>query len=408
MPLGELGADVRHACVGGPFGSELTTRDYVEEPGVPVVRGSNLGDDGFIDHGFVYVSEDKAENLRQNHARPGDVVFTQRGTIGQVAIIPQDARFSRYVISQSQMKLTPDLGKVEPRFLVHYFRSPEALRFLQNNTLATGVPHINLTILRRVAVPVPPLPEQRRIADILDKADAIRRKRREAITLTEELLRSTFLEMFGDSVTNPKQWPAKLISEVADVAGGLQVTSARAGNPLVLPYLRVANVYRDRLELGEIKEIRVTPSERERALLRTGDVLVVEGHGNAEELGRSAVWRGEIPNCTHQNHLIRVRGDSTVVRPAFLSAFLNSSAGRAQMLKLGKTTSGLNTISTNNVRNVRILVPPLGLQDRFDRVICRVRDLSARMQQHRHDEDLLESLVVRAFSGLLSVSEATC
>src|SRR5690606_15281797 len=134
---------VPNACVGGPFGSELTTRDYVES-GVPVIRGTNLGRDGFVDDGFVFVSETKAEALRQNQARPGDIAFTQRGTIGQVALIPEGARYARYVISQSQMKLTPDLQRVDPRYLVHYFKSPQALAHLQRNTLATGVPHINL------------------------------------------------------------------------------------------------------------------------------------------------------------------------------------------------------------------------------------------------------------------------
>lgn len=244
----------------------------------------------------------------------------------------------------------------------------------------------------------PPLAEQRRIADTLDKADAVRRKRKQMIALTEKLPGSALLETFGAPGTNPKGWPMMRVGDVAEVAGGLQVTSARARNPISLPYLRVANVYRDRLDLGEVKQIRVTASERERALLRAGDVLVVEGHGNAEELGRSAVWNAELSECTHQNHLIRVRCDARFVRPTFMSAFLNSSAGRVQMLKLGKTTSGLNTISTNNVRSVNILVPPLALQDRFDHFVEGARNLSARMQNHRHDDDLFGSLLSRAFS----------
>ncbi len=402
VPLGDLGADVPNACVGGPFGSDLTTRDYVDS-GVPVIRGGNLAEHGFVDEGFVFVSDAKAESLRQNQARPGDIAFTQRGTIGQVALVPERTRFPQYVISQSQMKLTPDLRRVDPRFLVHYFKSPLALAHLHSNTLATGVPHINLTILRRVPVPVPPLPEQRHIADILDKADTIRRKRKEAIALTEELLRSAFLEMFGDPVTNPKGWPVKPLGEVSDVAGGLQVTSARASNPLSMPYLRVANVYRDQLDLSVVKDIRVTEAERVRATLRRGDVLVVEGHGNPEELGRSAVWREEIVGCTHQNHLIRVRASAGVLNATFLSAFLNSSSGKKQMIARGKTTSGLNTISTSNVRSVQILVPPLRHQAEYAELVSRIATLEGAMQRRSDaDENLFNSLVARAFSGGLS------
>ncbi|MGH7285705.1 MAG: restriction endonuclease subunit S [Polyangiaceae bacterium] len=158
MPLGQLGAPIKHACVGGPFGSELTRKDYCDS-GVPVIRGANLNEEaGFVDDGFVFVSSEKANSLRQNLATRGDVIFTQRGTIGQVAVIPAYARHETYLISQSQMKLTPDPRRVEARYIVHFFRSPTALRFLERNTLATGVPHINLSILRRVPVPLPPLP----------------------------------------------------------------------------------------------------------------------------------------------------------------------------------------------------------------------------------------------------------
>ena len=100
VALDELRAPGDYTFVGGPFGSDLTTADYVSEPGVPVIRGTNLGgkESRFIDEGFVYVTERKAKSLRRNTAYPGDVVFTQRGTLGQVAVIPLPARFESYAI----------------------------------------------------------------------------------------------------------------------------------------------------------------------------------------------------------------------------------------------------------------------------------------------------------------------
>jgi type I restriction enzyme S subunit len=209
--------------------------------------------------------------------------------------------------------------------------------------------------------------------------------------------------MFGDPVTNPKGWEVKPLGEVCEVGGGLQVTHARAGNPIALPYLRVANVFRDRLELSEMKEIRVTAAEVERATLRVGDVLVVEGHGNPDELGRSAVWSGAIPKCTHQNHLIRVRPNPARLESIFLSAYLNSGGGRAQMLRMGKTTSGLNTISTNNVRAVSMLLPPLHEQRSFGRLIEGKKRLAGGMVSSANAaEELFDSLVHRAFRGELT------
>ena len=127
IPLDSVKAPLPYAFVGGPFGSNLTTRDYVEE-GVPVIRGNNLpADSSFRDDDFVFVSEKKADDLRSNTAFPGDLVFTQRGTLGQVGVIPRDSRFQRYVISQSQMTLTVDPEIADPRFVYYFFRLPSTV-----------------------------------------------------------------------------------------------------------------------------------------------------------------------------------------------------------------------------------------------------------------------------------------
>jgi len=141
-------ADMRYAFVGGPFGSNLTTRDYVDE-GVPVIRGNNLpADRTFLDDDFVVVTEEKADTLQSNIAYPGDVIFTQRGTFGQVGILPLEAKFSRYVISQSQMKLSVNPEKANARFAYYFFRMPSTVQSVINHALTSGVPHINLGILK--------------------------------------------------------------------------------------------------------------------------------------------------------------------------------------------------------------------------------------------------------------------
>ena len=119
--LVDVAAKKRWALNGGPFGSKLSTKHYTES-GVPVIRGTNLSAQSkFSFDDFVYVSEEKADELRPNNAHPGDLVFTQRGTIGQVGLIPLDSSIPRFVISQSQMKLTPDPEQAEPLFLYYYF-----------------------------------------------------------------------------------------------------------------------------------------------------------------------------------------------------------------------------------------------------------------------------------------------
>ncbi len=278
-----------------------------------------------------------------------------------------------------------------------------AFHFLRTVTLPDDLGYSrHFKYLREVSLPTPEPAEQRRIADILDKADAIRRKRQQALALTDDLLRATFLDMLGDPVTNPRGWPVSALGELATVQGGLQVTHARAANPLEVPYLRVANVYRERLSLDEIKVMRVTRAELDRIRLFAGDILVVEGHGDPMEIGRCAVWDGSWQDCIHQNHLIRVRARADLVFPSYLSAFLNSPGGARQLIGFGKTTTGLNTISASQVRQTKVLVPSVSRQrdyERFSASLARCRQSLTGSSEEA--AALAAALTHRAFSGEL-------
>ncbi|HLK51158.1 MAG TPA: restriction endonuclease subunit S [Bryobacteraceae bacterium] len=196
VKLESIKADVRFSLVGGPFGSELTTKHYVEE-GVPVIRGSNLLDDRcFHDQDFVFVREEKADQLFSNNAFPGDVVFTQRGTLGQVGIIPTNSTFPRYLISQSQMKLTVNPAKADPKFIYYYFRSPETVQSIKNRAITSGVPHINLGILRGFEIPLPPLATQCSIVSTLSAYDDLIENNRRRMALLEKAARLLYEEWF--------------------------------------------------------------------------------------------------------------------------------------------------------------------------------------------------------------------
>ena len=174
MTVGAVAAPGGNSCVGGPFGSDLTRKDYMDPPGVPVIRGSNLSGSSpwLSEDEFVFVSEEKAQALQRNLASPGDLILTQRGTLGQVCRIPMQSRFERYVLSQSQMRVSADERQVSPDFLLAYFRSPKALKLIEAMTIGTGVPHLNLGILKAFPVPVPSLREQGAIVRYLSGTDA--------------------------------------------------------------------------------------------------------------------------------------------------------------------------------------------------------------------------------------------
>ncbi|MCC7541184.1 MAG: restriction endonuclease subunit S [Deltaproteobacteria bacterium] len=186
--LADVLAPGRGSCVGGPFGSDLTRKDYVQS-GVPVLRGSNMPVSGVMidEREFAYVTEAKARSLERNLAFPGDVVFTQRGTLGQVGLLPLDSPHPRFLLSQSQMKATLDVAKIDRAFALHWFKSEFVQDWIRVHTTGTGVPHINLGTLREFPVLLPPLSEQRRIAVLLSAVDAYIARTMDGITATAKL-----------------------------------------------------------------------------------------------------------------------------------------------------------------------------------------------------------------------------
>lgn len=196
LTIDQIKANIPYACVGGPFGSDLTTRDYVDE-GVPVIRGGNLsGDSGFIDSNFVFVSDEKANALSSNLGFPGDIVFTQRGTLGQVGLIPLNAAHGRYVISQSQMKLTVNQDIVLPEYVFWWFRQPQIVELVKQRAITSGVPHINLGILKSLTIKIPSLTEQRKILAYLCSISEHIENNRRRIALLEQSARLLYREWF--------------------------------------------------------------------------------------------------------------------------------------------------------------------------------------------------------------------
>jgi type I restriction enzyme, S subunit len=206
--------------------------------------------------------------------------------------------------------------RLDGRYLVHFLRRDEVrVDGARNMTGSAGQRRVPKHYLESLPIPLQTLNEQRRIAAILDQADALRAKRREALAKLDSLTQSIFIEMFGDPERNEKSWPDELtLGDVADIASG--VTKGRnLGEKVtrVLPYLAVANVQDKSLRLDGIKSIEATEDEIRRYRLQKNDLLLTEG-GDPDKLGRGTLWNDELPECIHQNHVFRVRWEVSGVK----------------------------------------------------------------------------------------------
>ena len=302
--------------------------------------------------------------------------------------------------------LRADKRRILPKYLYHLVRSNNIrLMGVQRMTGSAGQKRVPKAFWEQLQIPLPALSEQKRIAAILDKADALRAKRRAALAKLDTLLQATFLDMFGDPVTNPMGWDVVKLSSVADVVSGVTKSKSRVKGKetITIPYMRVANVQDGRILTAEehLKTIEVLPEDVEKYLLKSGDILLTEG-GDPDKLGRGGIWRGEVDKCIHQNHVFRVRINQDSFQPEYLSALIGSPYGKLYFLKAAKQTTGIASINRTQLRAFPVLRPSIGLQEVF-----RTFLVNLETQKFIHEtclvklDSLFHSLQQRAFKGEL-------
>lgn len=406
VKLSTLAAKDKNAIVGGPFGSDLVSRDYVPE-GVPVVRGGNLPkNSNFSCEDFVFVSERKADSLHLNCAKPGDIVFTQRGTLGQVGIVPKNTPYSRFLISQSQMKMTVDSSKANSLYLYYYFRLPSTVSYIENHALQSGVPHINLGILRKFDVVCPPPPIQQKIAAVLSTYDDLIENNNRRIALLEKMAEEIYREWFvrlrfpwHEKVKVvkgvPEGWEQVTLAEVARInAHSLKIENESAW----IEYLDISAVSTNQMEPPIKIRIKEAPG-RARRRVNHGDVIW------------SSVRPGNRAYCLALNppeNLIVSTGFAVIsprekVPYTYIYRVVTTDSFVEQMVSVAKGAAYPAT-SFDDFGKAKILLPPANLLKKFHE-ICEPLHLAANIYNRQCDSLKLsrDMLLPRLISGKLSV-----
>jgi type I restriction enzyme S subunit len=196
----------------------------------------------------------------------------------------------------------------------------------------------------------------------------------------------------------PKGWKMKSIGDIAEIAGGIQKGPHREASANPVRYLTVAHVQRNRLLLDDPRFFEVTRAELERWRLLKGDVLIIEGNGSADQIGRTAMFRGEIADCVHQNHVIRVRPSPDKVSGEYLNSLMNSPVGQAAVQLQSSTSSGLRTLSVGKIREMFFPLPPLPEQRKIADILTTwdeaLTQLDALIEaQERRKKALMQQLL---------------
>ena len=199
--------------------------------------------------------------------------------------------------------------------------------------------------------------------------------------------------VIGGTWILPDGWITTQLDQLFIVSGGIQKTPQRTPRDNAFPYLGVANVYRNRLDLTNVKKFELDDGELERYRLEAGDLLIIEGNGSIDQVGRCAQWNCQIENCVHQNHIIRCRPIDPEIG-SFILLFLNSPIGMEIMKELAITSSGLYSLSVGKIRKIQLRIPPIREQRR---IVTKVNQLMALID-NLEEQQARKAKVAQAFA----------
>ena len=369
--------------------------EYYENGTIPWVKTGDLHNKWLV-AASENISEVGLSNSSAKLYPKGTVLLAMYGaTIGACSILNIDA-----ATNQACAAFTPT-EEVEPEYLYYAFKANK------HNFVRAGAggaqPNISGKFLKSFEIPLPPLPIQKQIAAVLEKADNLRQQSQQMEEDLNSLAQSVFLDMFGDPAKNEKGWP---IATIGDCCKSVNYgTSEKADESTGdYPVLRMNNItYDGRWNFDSLKYINLDDKGTEKYLVESGDLLF--NRTNSKELvGKTAVFR-ENKAMAFAGYLVRARLNERAV-PEYISAVMNSHYGKQTLLSMCKSIVGMANINAKEFQKIRIPIPPIALQEDFQEIILsinsKMRDIEVNKKEYKN---LFNSLMQRAFKGELDLKD---
>jgi type I restriction enzyme S subunit len=327
--IGEIAETKKFAIVDGPFGTQMKVSEFTNT-GIPVVEMEHLRKGLSKSQIRRYVSLEKYEEVKRSTIIPGDIVISKTGTLGLVGMVPIDIEKAIITSRLAKISVNAELGDIN--FVYYYLTYIRLLGYWE--TIGEGSTMKVLTIpkISNVSIPLPPLPEQRTIAYVLNTVRQSIEATERVIEAAHELKRSMMQHLFtygpvsvmegrGVSLKEtemgevPVDWEKLKVDDVFEIKLGKMLSGASRKGISPRPYIRNANVQWGYFDLSDIAEMDFTPQEKEKFRLKENDILVCEGG----EIGRTAIWKNELPECYYQKAIHRLRPKlSNIVTEFFL------------------------------------------------------------------------------------------
>jgi type I restriction enzyme S subunit len=388
--------------IDGPFGSNLKASEYVEE-GVPIIQLKNIKPNKYLPVDVKFISDKKAKELSRHSYQAGDLVIAKLGAVGTACIIPQNCDGG--IVVADVVRFRGDKSRIDYKYLCYFLNSDEGQRQVQSMSRGATRTRTNLRELRNVEIPLPSLATQKQIAEILEKADQLRKDCQKMEQELDNLAQSVFIDMFGDPVINTKGWRLSQLGSVLTIKHGYAFKSEffrEIGDYVLLTpgNFYEKGGYRDRGEkqkyyIGEIPKGYV---------LKEGDLLIAMTE-QAEGLLGSSLLIPESNRFLHNQRLGLVELKDETLNRIFLSYLFNHKSVRLAIQSLATGIKVKHT-SPTKIEAIEIGIPPMEAQRKFESIVSLINAQLTHSRNEKHRADtLFKSLMQKAFNGEFEVKE---
>lgn len=350
-------------------------------------------DDGYIYTTEEHITKQALESINNRQFEPGTLLLAMYGSVGKTAITKIKLTTNQAILGINIL----DENILDIKFLKYWFYTIKEM--LLNRAVGAALPNISLGIVKELQIPLPPLEQQKKIAAILDAADAYRQRTKELIAKYDELTQSLFLDMFGDPVTNPKQLPIKFLEEICE-----EIIDCPHSTPNYVNYISEFPCIRTtELENGTINWSKMKYLDYQGYIERTKRLTPQEGdiiYGREGSFGEAAIVPSDCKMSLGQRVML-FRSNLDYVNSKYLHAVVRSNGVYQQALKV---TSGstVGHINVKDIKKFKIIIAPIILQNQFAERVQAIELQKAQAQASLEKaEELFNSLLQRAFKGEL-------
>ena len=316
-----------------------------------------------------------------------------------IAVVKDGAGIGRIMKLPAKSSVIGTMQYIIPNDTVDINFLAYAMEHMNLSKYFTGatIPHIYFKDYQREKLLLPSLGEQRKIAALLDKVSDLIAKRRQQLDKLDEMVKARFVEMFGDTIYNPYNWPTQQLEEMADIVSGITKGRKTKDQDLIeVPYMAVSNVKDGYIDWTTVKTILATQSEVEQYHLLPDDILMTEG-GDPDKLGRGAIIQTPPENCIHQNHIFRVRLNEKLLLPCYFAEFLKHQKAKQYFLRCAKQTTGIASINMRQLKGLPTLVPPLELQNQFTDYVAQTEKTEATINRSLEKLETLKKALMQEY-----------